>query len=588
MDITGNKHAGPSLAIANKQPVTLSEAVDEQQLNAWIKPEGESSPSITTAQESQTLIMQQQQQQQQQRNQLDLQPLQKNQENEQQQQQPEPAQPNPTNTRIGSVSRSISINKVRQSTSELETLLTDMKALRKTPNARSKPVLATSIASRVSALTTTVEPVREPSTARISYISMASIESAAGVNVPMSKPPRFSLPVMPLASKRQSQISQEFQFQQQLQQKQQETELYGLDRFSDAVDVATIKNDALSEDASASSPLPATPVRKKFSFPHQHQRNQSYSSATSVHTLGDAILAIVNNKSNSTIVDSNRNSASSDDLALNLVLPPRRPSAIAALERQITGSSVDSSIEGYYTPAEENSTAANTPTTVTHNVDYNTFTPGSAPRDNSMASPLFSIPKTRLGEKFNHAATNVAVPKAMGMMSSGETYGETPFTMPTPVTPVVLSRRAQTFPLTLSPSTVIANREYDKLQREKRKASAATVVVPAMSAGSASSSTTASAMAFHMLPLLQDPAVSEMSPRHGKSSGGNNAAAAAAITNNCDNVEALELPPTERVLIDKFVTALARLSTEMTDDEHKRPEGLRRLHNALKAIEGWI
>jgi hypothetical protein len=786
MDITNNKHAGPSSAIASKQPAPLSEAADKLQSIAWLKPEGQSSPSIMAAQESQPLILQQQQQ----RNQSKFQPLQKSQENEQSQQ-TGPHQPNNKNTRIGSVSRTISINKVRQSTSELETLLTDMKALRKMPNARSKPVLATSIVSRVSELTM-VEPVREPSTARISYVSMASIESAVGVNAPMSEPPRFLLPVRPLASKRQSQTSQELQFQQQ------EAELYDLDRFSDAIDVATTKNDALSKEAPASSPLPATPVRKNFSFPHQHQRNQSSSSATSVHTLGDAISAIVNNKSNSTIVNNNRNRANPDDPALNLVLPPLQRSAISVLERQITGSSVDSSNEGYYTPAEENSTAANTPTTVTHSVDYNTFTPGSVARDNSMASPLFSIPRTRLGENFNNPATNAATTKATGVMSSGGTYGQTTFAMPTLATPVMLSRRAQTFPLTLSPSTVIANREYDKLQREKRKASAATVVMPAMLAGSAS--TTASAMAFNMRPvsamesdsihsnhqrtvsspllsqmplpapsiasedaisvategapatpfaydstptnnshhsnelsivplqsqgqaksknyagsdngyldtsnnygngshlevskwtavmsssqsspnskrssvnpylietnsdktasraarrsypehhalprkpdrplskrthrhehhhdshrrshrgsrhesssattvrsssnrsckkipftnegiqkLLQDPTVPEMPQHHcyRKSSGGKNAASA-ATNNNGDNAEAVELPPTERVLIDKFVTALARLSTEMTDDEHKRPEGLRRLHNALKAIEGWI
>lgn len=53
-------------------------------------------------------------------------------------------------------------------------------------------------------------------------------------------------------------------------------------------------------------------------------------------------------------------------------------------------------------------------------------------------------------------------------------------------------------------------------------------------------------------------------------------------------LDELELPKAERHLIDKFVDSLARLSTEITDDARKRPEGLRRLHNALKAIEGWI
>jgi hypothetical protein len=50
----------------------------------------------------------------------------------------------------------------------------------------------------------------------------------------------------------------------------------------------------------------------------------------------------------------------------------------------------------------------------------------------------------------------------------------------------------------------------------------------------------------------------------------------------------LDLPPTERVLIEKFVDSLARLSVDIATDTKKRPEGIRRLHNALRAIEGWI
>lgn len=50
----------------------------------------------------------------------------------------------------------------------------------------------------------------------------------------------------------------------------------------------------------------------------------------------------------------------------------------------------------------------------------------------------------------------------------------------------------------------------------------------------------------------------------------------------------LDIPHTERVLIEKFVDSLARLSADIATDYKKRPEGIRRLHNALRAIEGWI
>lgn len=50
----------------------------------------------------------------------------------------------------------------------------------------------------------------------------------------------------------------------------------------------------------------------------------------------------------------------------------------------------------------------------------------------------------------------------------------------------------------------------------------------------------------------------------------------------------VDIPPTERQLIEKFVDALAKLSTDISADSNKRREGVRRLHNALRAIEGWI
>lgn len=53
-------------------------------------------------------------------------------------------------------------------------------------------------------------------------------------------------------------------------------------------------------------------------------------------------------------------------------------------------------------------------------------------------------------------------------------------------------------------------------------------------------------------------------------------------------LDEIDMPPTERQLIEKFVNALAKLSADITDDQKKRPEGIRRLHNALRAIEGWI
>lgn len=53
-------------------------------------------------------------------------------------------------------------------------------------------------------------------------------------------------------------------------------------------------------------------------------------------------------------------------------------------------------------------------------------------------------------------------------------------------------------------------------------------------------------------------------------------------------LDQIDIPPTERRLIEKFVDALAKLSTDISADSNKRREGVRRLHNALRAIEGWI
>jgi hypothetical protein len=50
----------------------------------------------------------------------------------------------------------------------------------------------------------------------------------------------------------------------------------------------------------------------------------------------------------------------------------------------------------------------------------------------------------------------------------------------------------------------------------------------------------------------------------------------------------IDLPPDERHLLEKFVDALSKLSVEINVDDGKRVEGKRRLHNALRAIEGWI
>lgn len=53
-------------------------------------------------------------------------------------------------------------------------------------------------------------------------------------------------------------------------------------------------------------------------------------------------------------------------------------------------------------------------------------------------------------------------------------------------------------------------------------------------------------------------------------------------------LDQIDLPPDERHLLEKFVDALSKLSVEINLDDGKRVEGKRRLHNALRAIEGWI
>lgn len=53
-------------------------------------------------------------------------------------------------------------------------------------------------------------------------------------------------------------------------------------------------------------------------------------------------------------------------------------------------------------------------------------------------------------------------------------------------------------------------------------------------------------------------------------------------------LEEIDLPAPERRLMDKFIDSLSKLSIEVQMDEAKRAEGLRRLNNALRALEGWI
>lgn len=49
-----------------------------------------------------------------------------------------------------------------------------------------------------------------------------------------------------------------------------------------------------------------------------------------------------------------------------------------------------------------------------------------------------------------------------------------------------------------------------------------------------------------------------------------------------------DLPSEEMNLLNTFVDALSKLTVEIQLDTKKRPEGRRRLNNALRALEGWI
>lgn len=54
------------------------------------------------------------------------------------------------------------------------------------------------------------------------------------------------------------------------------------------------------------------------------------------------------------------------------------------------------------------------------------------------------------------------------------------------------------------------------------------------------------------------------------------------------DIEDIGLPGPERRLLERFIDSLSKLSIEVQMDERKREEGLRRLNNALRALEGWI
>lgn len=60
------------------------------------------------------------------------------------------------------------------------------------------------------------------------------------------------------------------------------------------------------------------------------------------------------------------------------------------------------------------------------------------------------------------------------------------------------------------------------------------------------------------------------------------------LSNNSFRLDEIDLPPDERHLLEKFIDALSKLSVEINMDERKKVEGKRRLQNALRAIEGWI
>lgn len=61
-----------------------------------------------------------------------------------------------------------------------------------------------------------------------------------------------------------------------------------------------------------------------------------------------------------------------------------------------------------------------------------------------------------------------------------------------------------------------------------------------------------------------------------------------SLADNSFQLDEIDLPPDEKHLLEKFVDALSKLSVEINLDDGKRLEGKRRLHNALRAIEGWI
>lgn len=760
LDIKDNKHVRPILAIDGGLPSeALPSNFDVSQLSNSYKTNNQHFPTSVTTPGFQPLAPQQQQ--------------------------PVMHQPNSFSDRTGSVSRSISIDKVRRSTSELETLLTDMKVLRKTSTSRSQPVFATTTASRTSDSTASVAPVEKPWTARISYTSMASYECPSNADTNLSGPPMFSLPVRPLASKRQSQTSQEFQ-------------PHNLDadksvQSFDTIDVIRVSNHGPAENNLDSSMLPITPAKKIFSVPQQHQSNQiDLLPPTSSHTLSEAILTIVNKNSHSkTLGSSNYSSFDEENSMLNLVPPPNQLATSMALETQVTGSSVDSYNEGYYTPAEENNTITNTSTIVTQPEGYNTPESSFSPLVTTASQSLTNVKVDETAiVAYPAGAANVDA-QTVTSFNAVTIPGEDASATPTPLTPEISHRRSTTIPLDLSPSTVIANRAYDKLQREKRKASEVSTMsaestalaskamtanvgeksvtrgvsinskhmrkvsspllsqmpLPALSIYSvdsvrASVTSNSSSLvddgmatrnkheskdfsvaslhsqvhnnrtscydngslenksncnnnglgaskwtavvssgresanskkstintatlstldksshkgARHSYPesqsskhnhhhhrqcdssngsyytshrsshskssrrvnrdkmatisiksdskkprkkipftnesiqqLLQDQDKFRTSPYHYRKFSSNIIPGAGDGDRNNDELNELELPPAERLLIDKFVTALARLSTEMTDDEHKRPEGMRRLHNALKAIEGWI
>ncbi|ANB12598.1 hypothetical protein AWJ20_856 [Sugiyamaella lignohabitans] len=60
------------------------------------------------------------------------------------------------------------------------------------------------------------------------------------------------------------------------------------------------------------------------------------------------------------------------------------------------------------------------------------------------------------------------------------------------------------------------------------------------------------------------------------------------LADDAFDLDQIDLPPDERHLLEKFIDALSKLSVEINLDDGKRVEGKRRLHNALRAIEGWI